>query len=409
VDRRYETAGGLAAAAEEALLPILPTKRLSTAQSNPRRRRTTLALISGAGVAVVVVVALVAANVFGGHPSPTRPTTNDSPSTSSSPKAASAIGPPPGLPIRLNTVAELDADTGRVLHDFKVGQSPGSMTFSGGHVWVVNDGNGTISRIDARSGQTTTKGGVPTPCLVSPARDGGVWVSSCTGGFVTLVRPDFSIGRAIRVQAPGQAVEDYGSLWVVSERTLSASVFGKDVVERIDPVTGRVLKTIPVGSGAADITQANGALWGCNSFDATIWRIDPTTDRASIISAAAFDYPVRIAIGDAGFWVSNRNRLEKMGGRPFGVLGVDRVDGASVPVVIGLNVWAVGEIGAFVGPARGSSPRAVEGFSRRITRFDQATDTVVAQYQLPYATDAVAGDGNLWISAGPVASSFGYA
>jgi serine/threonine-protein kinase len=414
-DRRYESAGELATAVREALGPVVPTKSISSA-AEPATSRRFPAIAAGAALAIAIAVTVLAVTVFGGHPSgpPTR--SNGSPSTSSSstgttPSArpsSTAIGPPPGVAVRLNTVAELDGNTGRVLHDFKVGTSPGSITFSGGHVWVVNDGSGTITRIDPKSGRTSTKGGVPSPCLVSPASDGGVWVSSCKGGFVAHVRPDFSLGRAIRVQAPGEAAEDHGSLWVVSERTLSSSVLGKDVVERIDPATGRVLKAIPVGSGAADIMQANGALWGCNSFDATIWRIDPKTDHATTIPAAPFDYPVRIANGDAGFWVSDRNRLEQMGGTPFGVIGVDHADGALVPVVSGLDVWTVGGIGAFVGREKGSSVPEV-GFSRRITKIDQATGAVVVQYQLPYATDAVAGDGSVWISAGPVRSSLGFA
>jgi DNA-binding beta-propeller fold protein YncE len=243
---------------------------------------------------------------------------------------------------------------------------------------------------------------------VSPASGGGVWVSSCKGNVLTLVRPDFSIGRAIRVRTPGQAVENDGSLWVVSQRTLSGAVLDKDLVERIDPADGRVLETIPVGSGAADITEVDGALWGCNSFDATLWRIDPTTARATTVPAASFNYPTRIANGDAGFWVSDPHRLVQMGGTPFGVIGVAHVDGGVVPVVVGLDVWAVGGIGSLAGRGRGTSlPRL--GFSRRITKIDQATGAVIAQFQLPYATDAVAGDGQVWISAGPIRSSLGFA
>jgi streptogramin lyase len=302
----------------------------------------------------------------------------------------------------LNSVAELDATTGRVLADFGVGSSPDSIVFSGGRVWVVNDGDQTISVIDPKARQVEPpRGGIQSPCLLSPASDGGVWVSSCTGDLLSHVDPaSLQVDRTFQVEAPGQAAELKGSLWVVSERSVAAAFGTNDVVERLDPASGRLLDTITVGAGAADLSIADGAIWGCDFYDNNLWRIDPRAGRAEFFpsdqAGRQFDRPLRVAAGPAGFWVNDAPHVTQLDFDPYRVTGV--LDTYGVPVVSGLNFWVVDGTGAFVDRHQVSLV-----VSRRISRVDLATHDITV-FDSPYATDAAAGDGVIWVSAGPIES-----
>ena len=363
-----------------------------------------MGVIAVALVAVVAVV-VVAFALGGGHPVAAPSGAGSSsvgPSTSASGSNGSAAPPPPGLEIRLNTVAELDAATGRVLHDYSLppGSDPGSIAFSGGRVWVVNNGDGTISVIDPKTGTVETHGGVQSPCLLSPAGDGGVWVSSCTGDLITHIDPStLTPDPPIHVEAPGEVAEADGSLWVVSRRSVNGAYGTQDVVERLDPSDGRILKTIAVGENAADITVVSGVLWGTSVDSNDVWRIDPATDRRSLLLPGQFDRPVHIANGPAGIWVTDATHQNKIA--PDG----RRVDLQSPEygetVVAGYAVWLVDGTGQFVGrPEEWTA-------TQQITRVDFATGQTMQRFKAPYATDAVAGDGAIWVSAGPIRSCQG--
>jgi YVTN family beta-propeller protein len=47
---------------------------------------------------------------------------------------------------------------------------------------------------------------------------------------------------------------------------------------RIDPVSGKVVTTVPVGNGPTGIAFGAGSVWVANSLDGTVMRIDPDTN-----------------------------------------------------------------------------------------------------------------------------------
>ena len=129
------------------------------------------------------------------------------------------------------TLIRIDPKTGRIT-TVKVGDQPVGVVVSGGRVWVANRGSGTISRVDPTTmredGHRIDVG--TTPTWLAPAA-GSIWVSNQSDGTVSRIdeKTGKTIGSPIRIAAPTNdaaahvmSVAD-GSLWVASatERTLS--------------------------------------------------------------------------------------------------------------------------------------------------------------------------------------------
>ncbi len=66
----------------------------------------------------------------------------------------------------------------------------------------------------------------------------------------------------------------FGSIWVTNHHGAS--------VTRLDPTSGRVLATIPVGVQPASMTIGAGSVWTAN-YDGTIGRIDPATNTSTSV------------------------------------------------------------------------------------------------------------------------------
>ena len=84
-----------------------------------------------------------------------------------------------GVTVVGNSLAAIDPGTDRIVSDLRVGQLTGSpgVAVGAGSVWVVNQGDGTVSRVAVDSGRVTRTihvGGAPNSVAVSAGR---VWVS----------------------------------------------------------------------------------------------------------------------------------------------------------------------------------------------------------------------------------------
>ena len=85
------------------------------------------------------------------------------------------------------------------------------------------------------------------------------------------------------------------AVWVANSLDLT--------VDRLDPATGRVTFTIPVGDGPSAIAAASDGVWVSDEFGATLDRIDPHTNRVSrVISLGST--PRGIAATGSGVWVA---------------------------------------------------------------------------------------------------------
>ena len=78
--------------------------------------------------------------------------------------------------LETDEAAEIDPQTGRVLRTVRVGRLPRAVAVGAGSVWVANERDRTVTRIDPGTLDTETiaVGGVPTDIA---AGEGGVWVT----------------------------------------------------------------------------------------------------------------------------------------------------------------------------------------------------------------------------------------
>ncbi len=215
------------------------------------------------------------------------------------------------------------------------------------------------------------------------ADDTSLWVHEAT----SLVRLDLATS-AITGTVPLNAIQ-YGYV-TTGAGAVWQTDFGGDVVLRIDPVSGNVLATIPVGSAPEGVAVTAGSVWVADEHDGAITRIDPATNHvvATItVGPAGPSGPQYMTAGPGGVWVGVQN----MG-------SVVRVDSATNKVGLlvpldgfvasdGAEVW----IGVDAGP-NGPS---------KVVRIDPVSGKVITTVYLDtQAINGLAvGLGSVWVSA----------
>ena len=240
--------------------------------------------------------------------------------------------------LREDAVGLIDPDSGELSEQFAVGRGPNAAAVGAGSVWVANQRDGTVSRVDADTRQITTidVGADPSALAfgagslwvasaerrgvsqIDPGTNrvlrtievgnapsgvavafGAVWVTTAVDG--TVMRIDLGPGRqakkTIAVGASPTAIAaGDGALWVASEASGS--------VVRIDADSARPVNAINVGNGPAAVAFGAGALWVANRQDGTVSRVDPNRDVVSEALAVGTE-PTAIAAGGGAVWVAN--------------------------------------------------------------------------------------------------------
>jgi YVTN family beta-propeller protein len=153
------------------------------------------------------------------------------------------------------TIARIDPRTGRG-PDFSVGNSPIGIAAGAGAVWVVDDDDDTLTRIDPGSEnavlETTRTGRAPSAVA---AGAGAVWVANRQDDTVAQVDPrSGAVTGVTRVgRSPTGVAVGEDAVWVAN--SLSGTV------SRLDPRTGSVEATIDVGESPTDVAVAGGLVW----------------------------------------------------------------------------------------------------------------------------------------------------
>ena len=73
---------------------------------------------------------------------------------------------------------------------------------------------------------------------------------------------------------------------------------------RVDAGTGKLVASVPVGSGPVRIAAGAGALWVANRNAGTVSRIDPGA-KAAVQTIEVGSGPAGIAFGNGAVWVAN--------------------------------------------------------------------------------------------------------
>jgi DNA-binding SARP family transcriptional activator/ABC-type branched-subunit amino acid transport system substrate-binding protein/streptogramin lyase len=78
----------------------------------------------------------------------------------------------------------------------------------------------------------------------------------------------------------------------------------------LDPRTGELLATIPLGTAPTSIAVGEGSVWVLDADDRTITRIDPK-ERAVVRTFSTGSTPTDLAVGAGAIWIGNGVRQER--------------------------------------------------------------------------------------------------
>jgi YVTN family beta-propeller protein len=349
------------------------TEYLTVARQRVRRGRVLVA--GGAGVVLAVIAVLTA--------------------LLAAPGAGVHVGP--------NSVAVINARNDSVVGSVPVGTSPGAITSGSGSLWVANQDDRTVSRVDPRTLQTLqaiSVGQLPTGIAASADQ---IWVAtadltpSATAVSVSRVDPRFNsatpvpignvvTGAPVAVAAQGDQVWaapgaglltrlDGASGRIVGRLDPNASPAaiaigdgavwitdnGADNVTRVDP-TGRLTPT-PVGNGPSGIAVGEGGAWVADSLDNKVVRIDPTVHPSVTAKIPVGNSPAGVAVGAGSVWVadSGDGTVDRISPMTDKVIATIRVGGSPQALTV-----ADGRVWVTVDARSSTAPAATGGATLRI-------------------------------------------
>jgi YVTN family beta-propeller protein len=248
-------------------------------------------------------------------------------------------------------------------------------------------------------GATITMGRHPSGIAVAPS---GVWVTNWGDNTLSRIDPVTNgVLQTLPLALTGHAGPEAiawgdGSLWVTTtEYDASGKPLAGSLV-RVDPASGQVQATIPIGRDAHDIAVTPTAVWVPAYADSTLARIDPATNAvvASIPvcqrtqEVTTFvSYPVGVASGFGSVWASCEDgALLRIDPATNGVVTTIKTqDTGGYVVATPTAIWMTNS--GHVDTPDGS-----------VTRVDPATNSVVAKVAVGHDPWAIASaGGSLWI------------
>jgi YVTN family beta-propeller protein len=174
--------------------------------------------------------------------------------------------------------------------------------------------------------------------------------------------------------APGGIAAGAGRIWVTN---------GADgTVTEIDPNSSHVEQTLVVGSLPAGIGFAAGAVWVANALDGSVSRIDPKANQV-VQTISVGGRPTAVAAGGGAVWVADADRaavvaLDPRSGMPRRFV---RLGGSAGGVAAGFGALWVTE------PA-----------AHRLVRIDPGSGDTLAEIGVGAGAGPVAvGDGAVWV------------
>jgi streptogramin lyase/predicted Ser/Thr protein kinase len=293
-----------------------------------------------------------------------------------------------------DSVARIDASTNAFDEAIRVGEDPtGIAVGEDGDLWVINQEDSTVNRIDPETGEVTTTEstlGIPTGVA---AGEGAVWITngfgSQSGTQVVKVEPsDESVEPAFPTGNAKAIVVAFGSIWLADadrDRVLRYDPEDLPAEPTVIPVDGDEIadespRSLAVGSGAAE------GVWVVNELGETIVRINPETNE--VASTFQVDAPTAVAADDSGIWATSETldrvyHLDPVDGRALRTY--QAVDG----VPDGPTAIAIAPSGVWVG----------SDLDTAVARIDPGSDTI-DRLRLGGITGwmAVDGRGDVWVT-----------
>jgi YVTN family beta-propeller protein len=233
-----------------------------------------------------------------------------------------------------------------------VGRDPTGVAITPNGILVANWYDGTLSRVDPATNSVLSAIPLNITGNVGPQAvafgEGAIWVATyafddagTTRIAGSVLRVDPTSGLVTATIPVGKAslgiTTSPGAVWVTN--------YEDSTVTRIDSASNAVVATIPVGTGPVGVTFDFGSAWVSSDQAGTVSRIDPSTNTV-VATVQTIGGSEMVTSGAGSIWVSNWGHT----GIPDGVLS--RVDPATNQVVrtiaIGTNPFAIAFGGGYV-------------------------------------------------------------
>jgi len=177
------------------------------------------------------------------------------------------------------SLVRIDPATDRVLATIPVGVEPWYIVASDTAVWLSDWRANTVVRVDPASNSVVASvPGLPAGPTGLALAPGALWVASSRDNLLTKIdtATNHVAGTVATDPTPLPVAYAYGSIWVRNEFKE-----GNGTVQRVDPTSGHVTATIPVGppagrDGLDSLGALDGGLWVAGL---QLEKIDPTTNR----------------------------------------------------------------------------------------------------------------------------------
>jgi DNA-binding SARP family transcriptional activator/DNA-binding beta-propeller fold protein YncE len=294
------------------------------------------------------------------------------------------------------SVGVVDPESNEIVDRIEVGLLPSAVATGAGNVFVLNQGETTVSKIDATTHRVTrtiplTETANEVGATAIAFGHGAAWIGD--GNAATVSRVDSAQVRSdppVRIHPRFESdvlliATDATAVWVVSAR--------RSTIYKLDPVSTRTLSRARVPATPIGVAAGRGAVWmtsirpvrtpGTIATSGALTRIDPAT--LAVVSEASLPFtPSGLAVGFGAVWVAVNSQNA--------VLRIDpRTSSVETTIVVGdgPNALAVGSDAIWVVNAKGLT----------LSRVDPKTNKVVATVRLSGTPGAIAsGGGKIWVT-----------
>jgi DNA-binding SARP family transcriptional activator len=169
-------------------------------------------------------------------------------------------------------------------------------------LWVGNDGDDRVARIDTERRRVTVTVRPVTPRVLVIGRD-VVWAVEALDDVVTRIDPasgNITGSVAVELNAPSAGLEADGALWITDR--------GAGLIWRINAAGHAATRTIDVGRGPAAIAHGGGHLWVANVLDKSISKIDTSVNK--VVATQRIDgHPIALGWTRGALWVLTRTTV----------------------------------------------------------------------------------------------------
>ena len=245
----------------------------------------------------------------------------------------------------------------------------GTAAAEGNRLWIAAYGAGRLYRVSGAHQLDVLAIPIGDPHLLQPACVPGTVHDAPMGSFLPR-RCDLPSGVAVGA----------GSVWIGRN--------DRQAVLRLDPASGRVTATIPVGFHVFNLAADATSVWVVSFEDNMLARIDATTN-AVTLRESLLHAPSGVLIDDGSVWISRSGnatvvRLDAITGAQEAEVAVG---GRPLPLAAGAgSIWVRNE--------QDSTVSRIDASTNRVL----ATVAVDPFYGLDGVDSMVADRGGIWIS-----------